>query len=173
MLYHLILIWFADSLHLLLVLILDLLLFEEVVTGLVLPHGIVVRLSIALLIALESGELSYLRVHVAPLDELEERQDVLLNLLVATDQQVFGHEHPGQYLVILGVVLECDLVLLVFPDEIIVLRFGHSKHGFMRGTHMQVALCDSHSIQNGILLLEFVNVLLLIVGIGHLRLAGI
>lgn len=74
------------------ILILNLLLFEEVVTGFVLPNSIV-RLSIALLIALKSGEFSYLRVHVA-LDELEERQDVLLNLLVAADQQVFGHEHP-------------------------------------------------------------------------------
>jgi hypothetical protein len=129
---------------LLLVLILNLLILEEVVTGLVLPHSIV-SLSIALLIALESGKFCDLRVHVA-LDELEERKDVLLDLLVAADQQVFGNEHSGQYLVILGVILECDLVLLVFPDEIIELRFRHGKHGFMRGTHMQVALCDGHGI---------------------------
>jgi hypothetical protein len=68
---YLLLLWFTDSLHLLLVLILNLLILEEVVTGLVLPHSIV-RLSITLLVALESGKFSYLRVHVA-LDELEER----------------------------------------------------------------------------------------------------
>jgi hypothetical protein len=78
------LLWLTDPLHLLLILILDLLILEEVVTGLVLPHS-VVSLPVALLIALESGKLSDLRVHVA-LDELEERQDVLLDLLIAADQ---------------------------------------------------------------------------------------
>ena len=38
---------------------------------------------------------------------------------------------------------------------------------------MQVALCNRHGIQDGILFLEFVNILLLIVRIGDLRLAGI
>ena len=56
-----------DSLHLLLVLILNLLILEEVVTGFVFPHSIV-SLSIALLIPLESGKFSYLRIHVT-LDE--------------------------------------------------------------------------------------------------------
>jgi len=80
------------------VLFLDLLLFEEVVTGLVLPHG--GHAPVFLLIALEGGELSYLRVHGC-IQELEEGEDILLDFLVAADQEVLRQEHPTEYLVIL------------------------------------------------------------------------
>ena len=115
-----------------LVLLLDLLLFEEVVSGLVLCHEVLLE---APGVPFVGGELKDWVIWGC--DDLLEGHYVFLDFFVWTDQEVFGDEVPTCELVALRIVTQQQLVLFQFTSEVIELRLWHSMHVLgLRGTHV-------------------------------------